>query len=115
VLRAHLEELKKYESFYSVLVEERKLLPQQAKEMLISIQSAVSFHIYQSAQEGIQLGSYQSIPPYLLFNTWLGLIHYYLSHRDLFAPTGSVLQEKGEELLTHFMKLVNLNIGERYE
>ncbi|MGE0671200.1 MAG: TetR/AcrR family transcriptional regulator, partial [Parachlamydiales bacterium] len=45
-----------------------------------------------------------SSPIHLLLNSWLGLIHYYLSNKDLFAPKKSVIDTHGKELLEHFIK-----------
>jgi hypothetical protein len=42
----------------------------------------------------------------LLFNTWIGLVHHYLVNRDLFATGDSVIAEKGDLLVNHFMSLV---------
>ncbi len=106
VLETHLNILQQNEAFYAALVEGRRLLPDQAAKILLSIQSAVSFHIAKSAEKGMREGIIKIIPAHLLFNTWLGLVHYYLTNRELFSPGRSVLSEKGEELITHFMNLV---------
>ncbi len=53
-------------------------------------------------------GDIRSIPMHLLFNTWIGLIHYYLFNRDLFSPDGSVMEKIGEELINHFMRLLTI-------
>lgn len=106
VLRKHLEILAKNETFYTALVEETRNLPQSARETMISIQSAISFHIALAAELDMKQGVLKQMPAYLLFNTWLGLIHYYLLNRDLFAPDSSVLKAKGEELLDHFFFLI---------
>jgi len=43
---------------------------------------------------------------YLLFNTWLGLIHYYLLNGDLFAPRESVLARYKSVLIKCFVALI---------
>jgi hypothetical protein len=50
----------------------------------------------------------RNIPLHLLFNTWTGLVHHYLSQRELFAPRGSVIVRCGNELLEHFLDLVSI-------
>ena len=47
------------------------------------------------------------MPLHLLFNTWTGLVHHYLSQRDLFNPKGSVIRRYGDELLEHFLWVEN--------
>jgi hypothetical protein len=42
----------------------------------------------------------------LLVNGWLGLMHQYLSQRDLIAPGGSVLAARGGELVEHYLGMV---------
>jgi len=46
---------------------------------------------------------------YIIFNTWLGLIHYYLQNSELFAPGASVLKQQGNELVKHFLELIKSN------
>jgi AcrR family transcriptional regulator len=98
VLEAHLAAVAENESLYARLVTEGALLPAQARLALIAINSAVSLHMAEAAA-GV-------VPPHLLFNTWIGLVHYYLANRDLFAPGGSVIERHGVELVNHYIGLV---------
>ena len=107
VLASHLEGIQEFEAFYTRLVIEARGLPIIARETLISIQSAISFHISQAAQREMNLGSILPMPISLLFNTWVGLVHYYLTNGDLFAPGDSVIDRYGSTLLDHFMNLVS--------
>lgn len=107
VLAAHIRGLREFEAFYTRLVIEGRLLPDSARNILIIIQSAISFHICRTAEREMQKGAIEPYPLHLLFNTWLGLIHYYLANDDLFAPGESVLERYGEELLEHYMYLIS--------
>jgi AcrR family transcriptional regulator len=107
VLASHLEGIREFEAFYTRLVIEARGLPLIARETLISIQSAISLHISQAAQREMNLGSILPMPISLLFNTWVGLVHYYLTNGDLFAPGDSVIDRYGSILLDHFMNLVS--------
>ena len=49
----------------------------------------------------------RKLPIHLLFNTWLGLVHYYLMNADLFAPGESVLSRYQDELVSHFLALIS--------
>ncbi|MBA1334976.1 MAG: hypothetical protein HPY66_0598 [Firmicutes bacterium] len=106
VLAAHLKGLAEFEAFYTRLVIEGRLLPESARNAFIIIQSAISFHISQAAEREMQAGTIDPYPIHLIFNTWVGLIHYYLANNDLFAPEGSVLERYGQELLDHYMRLI---------
>lgn len=108
ILYAHIEILMKHQEFYKRLVSESNLLPAQAKYVYISIQSSVSFHLSQV------VGKYQNerlikmLPMHFIFNTWLGLLHYYLYNQELFAPDGSVLNRYKEELVNNFINLLKI-------
>jgi AcrR family transcriptional regulator len=106
VLNAHLLGLMEFELFYTRLVIEGRLLPESARITLTMIQSAISFHINQVAEKEIACGMIRPLPIHLLFNTWMGLIHYYLTNNDQFAPGESVLKRYGQELLQHYMLLI---------
>lgn len=106
VLAAHLRGLTEFEGFYTRLVIEGRLLPESARNTFILIQSAISFHLSQAAEREMAEGILRPYPIHLLFNTWIGLIHYYLANSDLFAPEGSVLERYGQELLEHYMGLI---------
>ena len=106
VLSAHLKGLTEFEAFYTRLVIENRLLPESARNAFTIIQSSISFHLSQAGEREIKAGTVGPYPIHLLFNTWVGLIHYYLANNDLFAPGGSVLERYGQELLEHYMRLI---------
>ncbi|CQR71959.1 TetR/AcrR family transcriptional regulator [Sporomusa ovata] len=108
VLEAHIAGLAEFESFYTRLIIERRLLPATARDTYIMIQSAISIHIAETAEKEIKQGVIREFPIHLLFNTWLGLIHYYLTNGDLYCCSDSILKKHGHELLRHFIKLISI-------
>lgn len=106
VLEMHLSGLTQFEGFYTRLVIERRLLPAKVGHTLTGIQSTIAFHIHSAAQREMEQGRIKEMPIHLLFNTWVGIIHYYLMNSDLFSPEGSVLKRYGSELREHFMSLI---------
>lgn len=108
-LEAYLKGVSEYETFYTRLVSEGHLLDEKTRNSLIMIQSAISFHLIQIAEREMEAGKIRTMPVDLLFNTWLGLIHYYLINGDLFAPGQSVLKVHGNRLVEHYMNLIKLN------
>lgn len=106
VLQAHLAGLREGEAFYARLVRESRMLPDESRHILTAIQSVVSHHLCAAAEREMQVGLIRTMPIHLLFNTWIGLLHYYLANDDLFAPEGSVLERYGEELLEHYLSLL---------
>ncbi|MEA4907365.1 MAG: TetR/AcrR family transcriptional regulator [Chloroflexi bacterium] len=107
VLSAHLGGIREYEAFYTRLVLEARFLPRAARDTFILIQSAVSFHISQVAEAEMEAGHIRPASIPLLFNTWVGLVHYYLANADLFAPGGSVIDRYGDALVDHFINLIS--------
>ena len=106
VLGAHLKGLMEFEAFYTRLVIEGRMLPESARNAFVIIQSSIAFHISQAAEREMKEGIIDPSPMHMLFNTWIGLIHYYLANNDLFAPEESVLERYGQELLEYFMELI---------
>ncbi len=106
LLWAHLDGIMEFEPFYTRLVIENRLLPPGARDSFIATQSAISFHFSQVAQRELKSAQSDEVPSYLLFNMWVGLVHYYLANGDLFAPEGHVIRRYGETLVKSFMKLV---------
>jgi AcrR family transcriptional regulator len=107
ILEAHLRGLSEFEPFYARLVTEGPLLSKEARDALLGIQSAISHHLFEAAAREMNAGTIRRMPPHLLFNTWLGLLHHYVTNRDLFAPRASVIERRGRELLDHYMRLVS--------
>ena len=108
ILEAHLQGIGENEGFYTRLVSEGRLLKESSRHTFIMIQSAVSFHIIQVAEREMQAGKIRPMPLDLLFNTWVGLVHYYLSNGDLFAPGSPVLERYGEKLTEHYIRLISM-------
>jgi Transcriptional regulator len=106
ILSAHINGLTEYEGFYTRLVIEGQMLPDSARSVFAMIQSTISFHISKAAEREIKEGTIAPHPIHLIFNTWVGLIHYYLANNDLFAPDESVLKRYGHELLEHYLSLI---------
>jgi len=106
-LREHLRVLEKYETFYSRLISEKNILPKEAKSTYAAIQSAAAYHFSNVVEQEINKGTVKKAPVHMLFNTWLGLVHYYLMNRDFFSgPDESVIERYGPELLTTYLKLI---------
>lgn len=108
VLQAHITGLIEFEPFYTRLVIERRLLPESVGNTYVMIQSTISFHISIAAQREMEQGTIRKIPMHLIFNTWIGLIHYYITNSDLFSTDGSVLKQYSNELLQHYMSLITI-------
>jgi AcrR family transcriptional regulator len=104
-LATHLECLAADEAIYRHLVIEAPLMPDALRTGWLCIQSAVSHHIATAARHEIAAGVLRRVPPHLLFNGWIGLVHHYIVHRDVFAPGRSVLAEHGPALVAHYVSL----------
>ncbi len=108
LLEVHLNVLEEYEAFYSKLISEINLLPIEAKSTFVMIQSTVAFHFSNIIECEIEKGVVKKLPTHMLFNTWLGLIHYYLMNKDFFSsPDESVLRRYKAELISTYLNLIN--------
>ena len=106
LLEMHIEVLIKHEDFYKRLINESVYLPVEAKNTFIAIQSTLSIHFLQVLEPEIKAGNIKNVPFHLLFNTWLGLVHYYLLNGNLFAPRDSVLVRYKSILIKCFVTLI---------
>lgn len=111
ILRAHINGLMEFEKFYTRLIIERRLLPESASNIYIIIQSSISFHIGEVLKKEIAKGKIIDTPIHLLFSSWVGLIHYYLTNGDLFTNDGSILNNYGQDLINHYIKLIKVKKG----
>ena len=108
LLEEHLNVLEEYEAFYSRLISEINLLPNEAKNTFVMIQSTVAFHFSNIIECEIEKGTVKKLPTHMLFNTWLGLVHYYLLNKEFFSsPNESVLQRYKVVLLSTYLNLIN--------
>lgn len=106
ILEAHLAVLSEFEDFYFRLVTEIHTLPAQVKSLLFMLNAAVSCKIYEAARSQIKAKKIRPFERHMLFNTWIALVDYHVTHRDLFTKKKSVLTEKGDELVSHFLSLI---------
>lgn len=111
ILKAHINGLMEFEKFYTRLIIERRLLPESASNIYIIIQSSISFHIGEVLKKEIAKGKIIDTPIHLLFNSWIGLIHYYLANGDLFTNEESILNNYGQDLINHYIKLIKVKKG----
>lgn len=107
LLKAHLEGIDEFEEFYIKLVSEAKILPKDSRNAFVLIQSAVCNHLSEVLQSEIENGKIKDLPINFIFNTWIGILNYYLENKDLFAPDGSVIKRYGDKLIEYFMQLIS--------
>ena len=106
LLNMHINVLIKYENFYKRLITQAVYLPEEAKNTFIAIQSTVSIHFIQVLEHEKNEGRIKNVTFHMLFNTWLGLVHYYLLNSALFAPKESVLKRYKNTLIKCFIALI---------
>ena len=107
LLRAHIEIIEDNEPFYKKLIMEASNLPCDARNTLIALNSSTARHFEIAARRGIEDGKIKMLPIHMLYNTWIGLVHYYLHNSELFAPGDeSVITQYKIELVNAYMKLI---------
>lgn len=108
ILKAHLNAIQEFEAFYTKLVIESRTIPNASRNVFVSIQSTLSFHLSKALEQQIKAGNIINQPVYLLFNTWIGIVHYYLTNGDLFAPGESIIGRYGDILINYYIKLISV-------
>ncbi|GHU70928.1 TetR family transcriptional regulator [Spirochaetia bacterium] len=106
LLRGFLAIAADHEAFYKRLVLETHTLPPDMKKMLVSLRSANAHHFEMAAKRGIRQGRIKKLPLHLMFNTWMGLVYYYLQNSEWFAPGQSVIKRYKDELVSFYMSLI---------
>ncbi|MDF2511767.1 MAG: transcriptional regulator, TetR family [Herbinix sp.] len=106
LLRIYLEVLIKHEKFYSRLITERSRLPEEVRMTLANLQSLIAHHFNNVIEREIDKQTVKKIPVHMIFNTWMGLTHYYLLNKDLFSPDTPVLERYREDIISTFLELI---------
>lgn len=106
LLKAHVLVLAEYEDFYMRLVSESQTLPAHIRSIFYSMNASLSYRFYRAAKPEMDKGLIKKMSQVHFFNTWMGLVHYYIMNRDLFSEKTPILDEVGEDLLRHFFHLI---------
>lgn len=106
LLKAHVSVLAEYEDFYMRLVSESQTLPPHIRSIFYSMNASLSYRFYRAAKVEMDKGLIKKMTQVHFFNTWMGLVHYYVMNRDLFSEKTPILTEVGEDLLRHFFHLI---------
>lgn len=106
LIKSHLDVLSRYEDFYIRLITEKSLLPEDARIILADLQTTAAYHFGRVFDREIKNRTVKAIPAHMVFNTWLGLVHYYLQNKDSFSPEGPLLARYGPELTSTFLSLI---------
>ncbi len=113
LLRVHLSVLAEFEDFYLRLITESQFLAPQIRGIQYGINSSLSYRFYRQAQKLMREGEIKKMEQPAFFNAWMGLVHYFLMNRDLFADETPILSAKGEEILRQFLQLVKIERKEK--
>ncbi len=105
-LKAHIDVLTEFEPFYTRLVIENRLLPKEARDTFLMLQSTVAFHLSQAIEKEVEAGSIKKLPENMVFNGWIGLVHYYITNSDLFSLDASVLRAYGEKMIEFYINMI---------
>jgi AcrR family transcriptional regulator len=106
LLKSHLSVLAEFEDFYMRLISESQSLPPHIRSIVYSISASLSYRFYRAARAEMDKGIIKKMTQVHFFNTWMGLVHYYIMNRDLFSEKTPILNEVGDDLLKHFFNLI---------
>ncbi|MFT8872606.1 MAG: TetR/AcrR family transcriptional regulator [Sporolactobacillus sp.] len=111
ILATHLAAIEASEPLYAHLVMDMPQLPEEAQQFVICIQSIIAHHLDEAIRPLRAAKQIKDVPVSFIFNTWTGLIHYYLMNRQVFAPDQSVIAAHGTSLITDFLCLLSNTSG----
>ncbi len=106
LLNTYLDILIKHEKFYTRLITERSRLPEEVRITLANIQSTIAYHFNHVLEREMKSQAVKKLPVHMIFNTWMGLTHYYLLNKDLFSPEASVLERYRKDIINTFLELI---------
>ena len=106
VLDAHLLALGEHEVLYARLLREATALPLSARARVFALQSAVGSRLREAHARDVGRGVARAMNPVALTNLWIALTNHYLMNRDLFAPGGSVVAQRGAELKAQMLAVL---------
>ncbi len=106
LLKAHLSVLAEFEDFYLRLIAESQSLPSHIRSIVYAINASLSYRFFRAAKAQMNDGSLKKMSQVLFFNTWMGLVHYYIQNRDLFSDQTPILREVGDDIVRHFFNLI---------
>jgi len=106
LLKAHVSVLSDFEDFYMRLISESQSLPPHIRSIVYAMNASISYRIYRAAKIEMDKGFIKKMTQVHFFNTWMGLVHYYVMNRDLFSEKTPILNEVGDDLLRHFFNLI---------
>jgi AcrR family transcriptional regulator len=106
LLKAHITVLADFEDFYMRLISESQNLPPHIRSIVYSMKASLSYRFYRAAKVEMDKGFIKKMTQVHFFNTWMGLVHYYIMNRDLFSDKTPILNEVGDDLLRHFFNLI---------
>ena len=106
VLTAYLQGVQAYETFYTRLLLEARLLPQGVRDSFLMIQSVLSHH-FSAALEREGIAKRLNLEAHLLYCMWVGLVHHYLQNSDLYGGEGKIIARHGETLMSAYLTLIN--------
>jgi AcrR family transcriptional regulator len=109
VLHTHLTAIEANESLYTHLIIDLPQLPEEAQQTVIGIQSVIAHHLDQVMTQLKNEKKIKDLTFSFLFNTWIGLVHYYLMNRRLFASQESVLAVYKNQLISNFLRLLEVD------
>lgn len=108
LLTSHVEVLSEFEDFYLRLVSETFLLPNHIRATVYSMNASISYRMFRACKADMDRGQIKKMSQVHLFNTWMGLLNYYILNRDLFSEKKPILSEQGQELVRHFLNLIKI-------
>lgn len=107
LLNIYLDYLITEESFFSTIYKELPFYSEDLRRQIIFNECAIRNYFYKLLDIGIMENKYKHIDITNVLTFLFGTINYFLSNKDSFISTGSIIKEKKNVILDTFFTLIS--------
>ena len=103
LLTHYLNFVEENEDFLVVVYKEFSFLNKNLQREIITTESIVKNIFYNKIEKNIR---HKDLKPQIILSTLFGTINYYLSRKEYFVSSGSVIAEKKNDIINTFINLI---------
>ncbi len=107
LLNRYLDFLEREELFFAVVARETPLYSPELRRRILGREAAIRQYFYQTLKNEIEQGKCKDVDITTVLNFLFGALNYYLSRRDSFISSQSVISDKRETVVNTFIQLVS--------
>jgi AcrR family transcriptional regulator len=106
LLETYLDFLEREEAFFAVIARELPFYPPELRRTILGREAGVRGYFYHALEAEMKNGQVPEMDITSCLNFLFGTLHYYLSFRETFGSSGSVIADKRASLVETWMKFL---------